>query len=193
MLVVLLLLCIPTTTRIRRHNCEEVNSACGCFGPTVFGRPKPQHPRASSSLVLTAAAVSDDDDDDTTPEQPDNDLETLLNSVTDAEALLACRAHLQRTNQLGAWTQAAARRKRREKEKGFFWDDAVIYRSNNPLQSPHQPREAPEEEESATSNHLLQSIEGTSYALERMLRTDTDTGTIINGSGDVLDHPSSQE
>jgi hypothetical protein len=70
-----------------------------------------------------------DENDDT-----NTDLEALLNSVSDGEALLACRAHLQRRNRLvvGGWRQMKERQQKRQlaaeqakqsEAVGFFWDD----------------------------------------------------------------------
>ena len=48
-----------------------------------------------------------------------------LGSVSDAEALLACRAYLQRKNRLGSWRSA---RGRRQSDSGFFWPDPTELR-----------------------------------------------------------------
>ena len=62
--------------------------------------------------------------------------EVDIDSVSDAEALLAVRAYLQRKNRLGEWTQYKQRKQRREQaardlqdsswgsdSTGFFWED----------------------------------------------------------------------
>jgi len=66
----------------------------------------------------------------------DQDEDVDIESVTDAEALLACRAYLQRKNRLGEWTQSRQRKQRREQaakdlqdsswdsdSTGFFWEN----------------------------------------------------------------------
>lgn len=81
----------------------------------------------------------------------DDDEEAVdLASVSDSEALLACRAYLQRKNLLGGW-EGHARRKRRSRQAsaqtsstfaaaGYFWEDPseLKYMHNSPphLQDP---------------------------------------------------------
>jgi hypothetical protein len=84
-----------------------------------------------SPAPLMAIEKSDLNDDSTI----DAD-EVDIDSVSDAEALLAVRAYLQRKNLLGEWTQSEQRKQRREQaardlqgsswgsdSTGFFWED----------------------------------------------------------------------
>jgi hypothetical protein len=81
---------------------------------------------------LLAIEKSGLDDDSTAVDEEEVDID----SVSDAEALLAVRAYLQRKNRLGEWTQYKQRKQRREQaardlqgsswgsdSTGFFWED----------------------------------------------------------------------
>jgi hypothetical protein len=98
--------------------------------------PLPRHfPLAPSLLMTTEKSDLEDVDvdvDDSTIDEEEIDID----SVSDAEALLACRAYLQRKNRLGEWTQSKQRKRLREQaardlqdsswgsdSTGFFWED----------------------------------------------------------------------
>jgi hypothetical protein len=72
-----------------------------------------QHPVSLQHLMAASSVQSQED-------EPAID----LNEVSDVEALLACRAYLQRKNRLGSWTQGQERRAKREDRaarRAFFW------------------------------------------------------------------------
>ena len=113
----------------------------------------------------------------------------MLSSVTDAEALLACRAHLQRTNQLEEWRlgkerkgkrQLAALQAKQSDAVGFFWEepDELLYydRKKPPLFS------FPEE-----TKCNLQSIVGTEDGIKFQEEgTQEETwGTILNSRSNI--------
>lgn len=78
-----------------------------------------------------------------------SDSELDIDSVSEAEALLACRAYLQRKNRLGQWTKAHERKERAERSMsrfadhnydvgGFFWENPMelkYFHLSRPLQS----------------------------------------------------------
>jgi hypothetical protein len=107
----------------------------------------------------------DDDDDD----------ESILDSVTDSEALSACRAYLQRTNRLQEWTAAAERQLQRTRADqqarqsdayGFFWNDPdeLVYYNRQRRPIPKDSENHPEVVVEPYRN--LPSIEDTRYALD---------------------------
>lgn len=68
-----------------------------------------------------------------------------LDSISDEEALLACRAYLQRKNRLGSWTESKRRKRQAAQASargnsfshssvGFFWEDPdeLVYLKGNP-------------------------------------------------------------
>jgi hypothetical protein len=86
----------------------------------------------STPLSMVIEKSDLDLDDDSTIDEEEVDID----SVSDAEALLAVRAYLQRKNRLGEWTQYKQRKQRREQaardlqdsswgsdSTGFFWED----------------------------------------------------------------------
>jgi hypothetical protein len=87
--------------------------------------------RTNSCPVVCLGAKkkkSDPDDDD-----PNSGTNIDWSGLSDAEALLACRAHLQRRNSLGKWTAAEERKRQRRLQQeaaredpsstGFFWEN----------------------------------------------------------------------
>ena len=107
---------------------------CCCFVPNR--NPVQRHRRHTNNnnmVVLSlpqqgAASRPEQEYGDGLVEQPpavDNNNHVVdMNSVSDAEALLACRAYLQRKNRLG-WHRAKERKALREQaaqENGFFWE-----------------------------------------------------------------------
>jgi hypothetical protein len=96
--------------------------------------PHSKHiPLAPPALSMAIEKSDLELDDDSTI---DDEEEVDIDSVSDAEALLAVRAYLQRKNRLGEWTQYKQRKQRREQaardlkesswgsdSTGFFWED----------------------------------------------------------------------
>lgn len=92
-----------------------------------------------SPPYLTAkvpSSSSNDDDDDRETETPGTNTEDYVDvdAVTDAEALLACRAYLQRKNRLGSWKDyqrrkeflrqaSAIGRTQAPESVGYFWEN----------------------------------------------------------------------
>lgn len=88
--------------------------------------------RLEKRLPIGQLIAKQNDDDTSQIPIEKQDIVTLLSSVTDAEALLACRAHLQRTNQLDQWTAGKERKLKRQLAElqakqsdavGFFWEE----------------------------------------------------------------------
>jgi hypothetical protein len=106
-----------------------------------------------------------------------DDGEHILDTVSDAEALLACRAYLRRTKRLGDFTAGEERKSRRRQQlanfqtststansPGFFWENvnALVY--YDPTRSPSLTFSVPPETQSSLrASSKLQNIEGTEY------------------------------
>lgn len=135
----------------------------------------------AATLPLRSTVLKLGTDDAESPNNKKNtaneqDVEALLASVSDAEALLACRAHLQRTNQLSEWSNGEFRKfKRRDNveqakqsdEIGFFWDnpdELVYYNRRKRPEYYYSTRRRTESEAESNSNY--RTIEGTEYAIE---------------------------
>ena len=64
-------------------------------------------------------------DDNNESSQNDND-DICVDTVSDAEALLACRAYLQRRNKLDGWTQFERRKNLKASKQQYFWDPSEL-------------------------------------------------------------------
>jgi hypothetical protein len=100
-------------------------------GRTSISTHRRHFPLSPPPLLAIEKSDLDLDNDSTIDEE-----EVDIDSVSDAEALLAVRAYLQRKNRLGEWTQYKQRKQRREQaardlqasswgsdSTGFFWED----------------------------------------------------------------------
>jgi hypothetical protein len=106
-----------------------------------------------------------------------DDRESIFDTVSDAEALLACRAYLRRTKRLGDFTAGDDRKRQRRQQlasfqtaastansPGFFWEDVNELKYYDPSQSPSLKFSVPPETESSLrDSSKLQNIEGTDY------------------------------
>ena len=88
---------------------------CHCFlsSPTLGSGSSNSHPSSTQGILSSKKDIIAEDYDD----------KVELSEVSDAEALLACRAYLQRKNRL-TWHQAKERKELRTqtRQNGFFWE-----------------------------------------------------------------------
>ena len=107
--------------------CSLFHLLTRCVYSWIVAAPRPSWKTISSTSLTAAAATEAEEDDD------DYD---WLDTVSDAEALLACRAYLQRHNRLGEWNNERQQQRTLGLEQaqqsdavGFFWDnpDELVY------------------------------------------------------------------
>lgn len=124
-----------------------------------------------------------------------NNITELLATVSDAEALLACRAHLQRTNSLNEWTEGEQRKQRRRSiweqakqsdEVGFFWEnpDELIYydRSKRPMWLTESNMNEEREKVKMDTNSNIYQADHRAFTLEsELLALDLQSADISTG------------
>ena len=103
------------------------------------------HPNQQPLLSSSNHDAADPDDADDYHYEDDQD---TIDSVSDAEALLACHSYLQRRNRLDGWQDAKDRRKRRRASLRSMVEDedaADIDPTNNTISAEEDDRENEEE------------------------------------------------
>ena len=105
------------------------------WNPTFAKKRKSPNDQEEVSSGANTVALEDDNDDD------DDGVD--VHHVSEATALLACRAYLQRKHRLGPWNGWQERQSRRQAAVatggvGFFWEDPTELR----FYSPHKRRRA---------------------------------------------------
>ena len=143
---------------------------------------------------------NDENTDPSNPEITDQHVQGILESVSDAEALLACRAYLvkrRRWSDDGGWPewmrrQAAQQQTSDDDSTGFFWEDLSKLEYWDPLGSPLR-RQINTTTNNNNNNRNDLSFEASddgiddenNYEDDAMHSSDTDASTALVG-GDAL-------
>jgi hypothetical protein len=131
------------------------------FSPTTIAA----HHRTSSPMSLMLATrkngnsgsnTAGDDEYDALDVNVDVDVD--VDSVSDVEALLACRSHLQRRNKMGGWKQNERRKRMKEAastQRNTFWEDPseLIY-----LHDPNSSQLDASQEVASWEDHQTQRV-----------------------------------
>lgn len=120
------------------------------FSPTTIAAHRTPRPM---SLIL---AIAKNEKSGSNPADDESDLD--VNSVSDAEALLACRTYLQRRKQMGGWKQYERRKRMKEvasAQRNTFWEDPseLVY-----LQDPESSQLDASQEVASWEDHQPERI-----------------------------------